>query len=94
MIPPFLTDYLPARGISSVNASRLQNVLTNWLKTHEHIKSLQPSNEAVRELALMMFVEYYRKEGPRMDIIVRLHGRFNKLRYEVERVELGNRKRR
>lgn len=93
MIPPFITAYMPVKGMSTEQASKLQGVLTNWLKTHAHIRKLEPSVASLRELACMIFIECYRKRGPRMDVLVRLHGRFDKLRYEVERVQLGHRRR-
>lgn len=85
-IPVFLFDILgggcaqPVQGIP---------VMSNWLKIHEFIRRTPATREGMRTVAKLMVAEYGRKPGPRMDIITRLYGRLNAIRYEVERVEIG-----
>lgn len=89
-VPKFLYDVLG--GDTSQYAADVKFIFSNWLKIHAFIRNVPNSREGMRTMAKLMIAEYMRRPGPRMDIVVRLHGRLNRIRYEVERVELGARK--
>jgi hypothetical protein len=81
--------FLEGTEVSNKEKERYAELMSNWLKIHGFIKEMDAEEQSLDVLKKMMLVEYRRKEGPRMDIIVRLHGRYQVLRHEVERVELG-----
>lgn len=83
-IPSFLEHV----EVDSSDITKCSEILRNWMVTHGYITKLKPSETSLQVLRRLMVVEYIRQGGPRMDIIVRLHGKMCKLRYEVERVEL------
>src|SRR4051812_27808548 len=88
-VPTFLQQYLMT---SIFERLREAGYMANWLRVHAHIRKLPHDTGGLSVLANMMAVEYHREGGPRMDIIVRLHGKFQRMRYELERVQLGARK--
>lgn len=66
-------------------------IFSNWLKIHAFIRKVPNSREGMCTLAKLIAAEYMRRPGPRMDIVTRLYGKLSRVRYEVERVELGTR---
>lgn len=86
-LPSFLRE--SACAMDAKQTAHYAPYLRNWMVLHAHIRELEPSHASLNVLCCLMMCEYERKGGPRMDILVRLHGRFNKLRFDVERVELG-----
>lgn len=63
-------------------------VLSNWVIVHDYITSLPVSRNSLATICHLMRQEYLRKPGPRMDIVVRLYGKLNGMRKEIERAEL------
>lgn len=84
--PEFLLEY--TRDEVPPSAA---DAMRNWLRIHAYIRKLPSTEASLRIVGAMLVYEYRRKPGPRMDIVVRLHGRLNALRFEVERVQLGKR---
>ena len=85
-LPLFLREY---RASALKELKYYAGMMGNWITIHGHIKGFHPCYSSLNVLRCMMIAEYYRTGGPRMDIIVRLHGRYQKLRYSLERVELN-----
>lgn len=88
VVPVFLFDIL---GGAPASLNVAAPVMSNWMNLHAFIKSTSNTRAGMQILAKLMIAEYQRKPGPRMDIIMRLYGKFTRVRYEVERVELGTR---
>jgi len=86
-----LPDFLKGVKVSESEMKELRVDLSNWLALHKKISKLRPSKESITYVKKFMLTEYQRTDGPRMDIIVRLHQRLNLLRREMERVELSGR---
>lgn len=62
--------------------------LANWLTVHSYITPLQPTRESILVLRQLMYLEYMRAGGVRPFILERLHGKYDRLRYQVERQEM------
>ncbi len=85
LAPQFIVELLP-RG--TYNAKELNVALASWMSVHKHIKAMPNTRAALSTVAKLLYLEYQRKDGPRMDIVARLYGKFNRMRMEVERAEL------
>jgi hypothetical protein len=84
-VPSFLNSV----ELSESEIKKHSETLSNWLRAHNYIRDLPDDRRTLNILERLMLVEYRRKPGPRMDILVRLHGRYSRVRHEVERVELS-----
>lgn len=78
-IPPFLINY----DLTENDVERLSPHLSNWVKAYEFVYQ-QQANE--QDVAKMMILEMVTK--CRIDILVRLKRRYNKLRAEREQLEV------
>lgn len=63
-------------------------IMPNWITIHQYIQRMRVDEESLCVLRSMMVSEYWREGGARMDIIVRLYGKFNSMRVELERTQL------
>lgn len=62
--------------------------MANWLTIHTCIQKMRINYDSLHAIRSMMLSEYNRKEGTRMDIVVRLYGKFNAMRVQLERTQL------
>lgn len=89
-IPQFLLDAVTPTGKDTpiFNRKQLHSALANWMSVYRLIKDAPNTRAGMQTVARLLYIEYHREGGPRMDIVVRLYGRFNRIRMEVERAEL------
>lgn len=70
------------------NVSKYDSVLSNWLRTHAYITKLKAEKKSLDELVRLMAIECNRTPRPRAHMLERLHGKYDRLRREVERAQL------
>lgn len=58
--------------------------LTSWRTVYPVIKDLPDSDASLKKLAHMLAVEMQNKNGPRSQILTRLHMRINAMRQRIE----------
>ncbi len=92
-VPAFLEDHMTRHAMY---VKQYEAVMTNWLKVHAAIQKLPATEESLRTLCGMMVAEYHhrapsnvKRTVPRVDILLRLHRRYNVLRAEIERAQMG-----
>jgi hypothetical protein len=83
-LPAFLEPYRNLKQIEHWAAN-----MANWVTVHAIIRHFKATEKDLLEIRAMMVAEYNRELGPRMDIVVRLHGRYVRMRGELERVQLN-----
>jgi hypothetical protein len=84
-----LPEFLHYVEVDGGDVMKCTDICSNWLKCHAYISKLLANRHSLGILERLMLVEHLRNPAPRTDILLRLHGRYNVLRYEVERAELG-----
>lgn len=81
-------EFLGRVKLTKKHRKAADRILSNWIKTHDYIKKLPPHKGSITAVKRLIAAEYGRKDGPRMDMIARLFGRYKSLRNEIERRQL------
>lgn len=81
-------EFLGQVKLTKKHRKAAAKILSNWIKTHDYIKKLPPREASITAVKRLIAAEYEREDGPRMDMIARLFGRYKSLRNEIERRQL------
>jgi hypothetical protein len=77
------TDYSKIK-ITRVRQGELAAALHSWRTVYRAIKDLDDSDESLHYLADMLACEVRNPDGPRLQIMTRLHMRINAMRQRLE----------
>ena len=81
-------DFLKYVEVDQGDIEWCQSKLRNWMVTHAYISKLAANERSLEILRRLMLVEFLRTPSYRWHIVQRLHGRYDELRYKVEREQI------
>jgi hypothetical protein len=76
-------DYF-AVELSRVQREILEPKMTSWRTVYDHTHLMDDSSGNLKQLGLMLAWELHNPDGPRAQILTRLHMRINAMRQRLE----------
>lgn len=75
-------------SLSGKKVKDLASIMTSWRTVYAAMSELEDSTESLDRLAEMLAWESHNKDGPRYQLLSRIHMRLNAMRQRLEHAEL------
>jgi 16S rRNA U1498 N3-methylase RsmE len=83
------TDFKTVK-LTGAQKKVISPMMQSWRSVYPEIKDLEDSNASINMLMRMLVSEMANKEGPRLQLMTRLHMRINAMRQRMEIAQVNS----